>query len=84
MIFTKDQVESLNGYQNCGRWHPFTCPCGAGSLTATENGWICDSCDYTQDWAHQFMVDWSWKAHVDAWPRFVDGKLDRSHRNDLG
>jgi hypothetical protein len=64
MIFTTDQVESLNAYQNCGRWHPFTCGnhCGA-TLIATTDGWVCPTtgCGYTQDWAHGFMADWSWK-----------------------
>lgn len=25
-------------------------------LVATINGWICPTCDYTQDWAHEFMA----------------------------
>ena len=24
------------------------------ALVATVNGWICPTCDYTQDWAHAF------------------------------
>lgn len=27
-----------------------------GALRATVQGWICLDCDYTQDWAHDFMV----------------------------
>ncbi len=26
-----------------------------GTLVATPDGWICPACDYTQDWAHEFM-----------------------------
>lgn len=26
------------------------------SLIATEKGWVCPVCDYTQNWAHDFMV----------------------------
>lgn len=26
-----------------------------GQLLATENGWVCPVCGYTQDWAHAFM-----------------------------
>lgn len=26
-----------------------------GALIATRNGWVCAACDYTQDWAHEFM-----------------------------
>jgi hypothetical protein len=29
---------------------PYTCACGA-SLIATPGGWVCDACEYTQDWA---------------------------------
>lgn len=68
-IFTEDQVASLNAYQDCGRWHPFTCPCGSGALKATVDGWVCDKCDYTQDWANDFMCDWKWKVHADLFPR---------------
>lgn len=44
--------------------HPFTCgnrgnhPVLAGDkgiLVPTVRGWICPFCDYTQDWAHDFM-----------------------------
>ena len=27
------------------------------NLIATENGWICPVCDYTQNWAHNFMAE---------------------------
>jgi len=45
--------------------HPFTCgnrddhPEIAGDkgvLVPTTRGWICPICDYTQDWAHDFMM----------------------------
>lgn len=46
------------------RMHPFTCPnrhdhpeIGGdnGILIPTVRGWICQFCDYTQNWAHDFM-----------------------------
>ena len=46
------------------RMHPFTCPNRGdhpsiagdyGTLIPTVRGWICQCCDYTQDWAHPFM-----------------------------
>lgn len=47
--------------------HPFTCGSGnrtdsnhldgQGKLVATESGWICPFCEYTQDWAHSFMLE---------------------------
>ena len=50
--------------------HPFTCPnrgdgkhfdngIDKGALIPTVRGWICQCCDYTQDWAHDFMLDGS-------------------------
>jgi hypothetical protein len=45
--------------------HPFTCPNRGnhpelagdkGVLVPTVRGWICPFCDYTQDWAHDFMM----------------------------
>jgi hypothetical protein len=63
--WTTEQVEALNRYQISGRGHPFTCGgnrCdefhldGQGVLVATENGWVCRYCDYTQDWAHAWML----------------------------
>jgi len=68
-VFTLDEVKSLNAFQRAGVAHPYTCVYGRdrnhldgeGVLVATERGWICLYCDYTQDWAHGFMKDWSWK-----------------------
>jgi len=48
------------------RMHPFTCPnrsdgrhfdngSDLGALIPTVRGWICQCCDYTQDWAHAHM-----------------------------
>lgn len=62
-----DQIDQLNRYQNAGRHHPFTCPNRGdgehrffngdlGALVATRRAWICPWCDYTQDWAHDFMA----------------------------
>lgn len=62
--FTPEQVESLNGFQRCGCFHPFTCGKCRNDLIATEQGWVCQNgCDYTQDWAHDFMADNSWKKN---------------------
>lgn len=48
------------------RMHPFTCAnrgdgkhrdngIDLGGLIPTVRGWICQFCDYKQDWAHGFM-----------------------------
>lgn len=68
--FTEDQVYRLNQYQDDEWFHPFTC-CGPDGcrdrlgtegndrkLIATVDGWICPTCDYTQDWAWAGMVDY--------------------------
>ena len=76
--FTEDQVESLNKYQVEAMWHPFTCANdhhGSDLLVASVEGWKCPSCDYTQDWAHDFMADWSWKKLNKAAERIIRGIL---------
>ena len=68
-VFTPEEVESLNAYQQARMYHPFTCGGdrtddkhldGEGLLVATEEGWVCSYCEYRQDWAHGFMKDGSW------------------------
>jgi hypothetical protein len=69
-VFTPDEIKSLNAFQRSRVRHPFTC-CkhnrdadhldGEGVLLATERGWVCLYCDYTQDWAHAWMKNWRWK-----------------------
>lgn len=68
-VFTPDEVASLNEYQNCGIFHPFTCGSdvraehedGEGILIATESGWMCPYCDFRQSYAPAWMRDWSWR-----------------------
>ena len=43
-------------------------------LIATPDGWICPSCDYTQDWAHGFMADGSWRAVAESNPFYTGFK----------
>ncbi len=78
--FTAEQVEALNAYQVDGWMHPFTCgPCRdtLGTITpdgalddrllvATVDGWVCPTCDYTQNWAHAFMADADFATRVKA------------------
>lgn len=63
-----EEVEALNLYQQAGVFHPFTCANRTdgnhvqregdlGLLVATEDGWVCKDCEYTQEWAHAFMLD---------------------------
>lgn len=68
--FTDEQVKNLNDYQESGIMHEFTCgnqnhPMGqARCLVATKDGWVCPGCNYTQDWAHDWMADPSIRASV--------------------
>ncbi len=58
--FTQAQVVGLNRWQHAGYVHEFTCGNQHGgdrTLVATVGGWVCQECDYTQDWAHAFMAD---------------------------
>lgn len=60
--FTPEQVRRLNEYQHAGQFHPYTCGNCRDNLgtengmndrllVATEQGWECPTCDYTQNWA---------------------------------
>lgn len=59
LVFTSRQVKNLNAYQHEPTIHPFTCSEHSEEpLFATVRGWICPYCDYTQDWAHEFMLNY--------------------------
>jgi hypothetical protein len=63
------QIESLRAFQAVGVLHPYTCGNGGhshGVLKATRDGWVCEHCDYKQDWALEIMTDWTWiTIHMD-------------------
>lgn len=69
--FTRDQVWSLNAYQDDTDGHPYTCPNPHPPkfrrLIATSLGWVCRdrSCGYTQDWAHAYTTNWEWRSKLD-------------------
>jgi len=75
-LWTHEQVDNLNEYQVAGVMHPFTCgnehP-GNKVLVATVRGWICTGCDWTQDWAHPFMIS---GAAVEAARKAMKGEPD--------
>lgn len=57
-------VDALNEFQYRGDFHPFTCPQthlsdGEVKLHAYSTGWKCSdlACEYTQSWAHAFMIE---------------------------
>lgn len=60
MIWTEDEVENLKERQKSHHMHPYTCVCGE-DLIPTSEGWICNKCDYTQDWAHGADVSGEFK-----------------------
>lgn len=66
--WTDEEVHLLNLVQISTLTHPFTCPRRThilhneyngelGLLLATNDGWVCRDCSYTQDWAHKKWVD---------------------------
>lgn len=62
--WTNEQVGALRDWQRRHDVHPFTCPNRQerghrkGVLLPTQYGWVCqDGCGYTQDWAHDFMLE---------------------------
>jgi len=73
--FTDDQIKSFNDFQHSGMFHPFTCGSGRrtdkdhldgeGLLVLTPDGLRCPYCEYTQQWAHEFMLNGSWKETED-------------------
>lgn len=68
MIFTPEEVESINGFQKAGVMHPFTCDNCRTTLLATVDGLICpkDGCKYRQLWCHHFMRNNEWKKLQEA------------------
>ena len=55
--WTEEQVKNLQEWQASSTVHSFTCRQNSlHQLVPTVRGWICPFCDYTQDWAHDFMV----------------------------
>lgn len=71
--WTDDQVMQLNRYQTGEYMHPFTCPSEMHEavLIGSRDNWECPypECDYTQTWAHDFMVNKGWMDEVDAYRR---------------
>lgn len=64
--WSDEQVAALDRWQRSECVHPFTCgdrdghPWNEdyfdyGPLIPTNAGWVCEHCDYTQDWAHAMM-----------------------------
>lgn len=86
-VFTPEEVLSLNDYQKSRAFHPFTCGSGnrtdenhldgEGLLVATEDGWICPYCPYTQNWAHDFMKNRGWEPTMNAKNAFMFFGSDR-------
>jgi hypothetical protein len=60
-------IRELGDYQNSGRFHPYTCPNDHPmlELTPTKEGWVCVLCGYTQDWAHTWTVNGSWRRSAE-------------------
>lgn len=50
--WTHAQVECLKARQGHPMYHPYTCGNDSNHkvLVPTTNGWVCEDCDYTQNW----------------------------------
>jgi hypothetical protein len=63
--WSAQQVNALNDYQARDDVHEYTCVNDHDEesriLIATEQGWVCPSCDYKQDWAHRAVLVWMMK-----------------------
>jgi hypothetical protein len=66
-VCTLTHYQNGTGVWELRAMHPFTCPHRGdgnhrdingdlGALVPTVRGWICSFCDYTQNWAHNFMT----------------------------
>lgn len=69
--WTDDQVKSINEFQELAPMHPFTCICSR-VLYATSEGMKCHECEYTQNWVHQVMIDWTWKKYAQDTLKFFN------------
>lgn len=79
--WTDEQVADLNEWQHLGFVHEFTCGNeheGDRVLAATNEGWNCPTCDYTQNWCHDFMLD-SKKVKKDFYSTPF-GKIVKKHQ----
>lgn len=71
--FTDEQVEGLNKYQHSGAFHEFNCggknhPKDSDKiLIATNEGWICPNCNYTQKWAWEGMANGGMVNSMKQW-----------------
>lgn len=73
--WTDEQVDALTRWQLCGFVHEFTCPREHGDgvqismvLIPNKSGWTCPCCDYTKDWAHDFMFQEQHNPLDRIWP----------------
>ena len=48
-----------------------------GILLATKSGWVCPACHYTQDWAHEGMVDGSWVEALKEQAKVIEEMLKK-------
>lgn len=73
-VWTAEQVTTVNEYQQCGFFHPYTCgggggPCPGVSMTAGPEGLVCPSCGRVQAWVHDFVLAEQWRESAAALER---------------
>ena len=65
--FNDEQIRSINEFQHCNYFHPFTCANDSNHVLVAYNaGLMCpnNDCKYTKEWVHNFMQDFSWQQTV--------------------
>jgi len=60
--WTMKQVRALRAFQANDQVHPYTCPHSHAPessrvLEPGIHGWLCLTCGYRQDWAHDWTMD---------------------------
>ncbi len=70
--WTDAEVASLNDYQACEVFHPYTGENSATKLIATPAGWIeHEGGEVVQSWAHPFTADGSWRDMAEQTRRLI-------------
>jgi hypothetical protein len=67
--WTNAEAASVQEYQESGAFHPYTCgggggPCSGVNMRADTAGLHCPICGRLQTWAHDFIVDGTWRAMI--------------------
>lgn len=83
--FDEQQIASIDGFQACPEFHPYTC-CNHQSMRSRTNmlayraGLVCPNCGRLQKWAWDFSADGSWKETAEKVSRYRRAVMTRQAR----